>query len=112
MRTVVIEDEINNLNLLSHFIKKYCPEIELVGSCQNKKDGVTLIDSLKPDLVFLDIVLEEHNAFELLEEINNKNIKIIFVTAFDEFALKAFRYHAADYLQKPHRNKFRYYSRR
>jgi len=101
MRTVVIEDEINNLNLLSHFIKKYCPEIELVGSCQNKKDGVTLIDSLKPDLVFLDIVLEEHNAFELLEEINNKNIKIIFITAFDEFALKAFRYHAADYLLKP-----------
>lgn len=48
MRTVVIEDEINNLNLLSHFIKKYCPEIELVGSCQNKKDGVTLIDFLKP----------------------------------------------------------------
>jgi len=86
---------------LTHFIKKYCPEIELVGSCQNKKDGITLIDTLKPDLVFLDIVLEEHNAFELLEEINNKNIKIIFVTAFDKFALKAFRYHAVDYLLKP-----------
>jgi two-component system LytT family response regulator len=101
MKTIIVEDEINNLNLLSHFLKKYCPEVELIASCQTKDVGVKLINQLKPDLVFLDVVLEENTAFELLEEIENKELNVIFVTAFDEYALKAFRTHAIDYLLKP-----------
>lgn len=101
MRTLVVEDEINNLNLLSHFLKKYCPEIELIDTAQTKEDGIALIDELKPELVFLDIVLDQHTAFELLEETQHKDLKVVFVTAFNEFALKAFRYHAVDYLLKP-----------
>jgi two-component system LytT family response regulator len=93
MKTIIVEDEINNLNLLSHFLKKYCPEVELIASCQTKDVGVKLINQLKPDLVFLDVVLEENTAFELLEEIENKELNVIFVTAFDEYALKAFRTH-------------------
>lgn len=101
MKTIVVEDELNNLNLLSHFLKKYCPEVDLVASCQTKDEGVELVNQLNPDLLFLDIVLEENTAFELLEEIEHKDVNVIFVTAFDEYALKAFRYHAVDYLLKP-----------
>lgn len=101
MKTILIEDELNNLNLLSHFLKKYCPEVNLIATGHTKDEGVLLINKLKPDLLFLDIVLEESNAFELLEEIDDKNIKVIFVTAFEEFALKAFQEHAVDYLLKP-----------
>ena len=101
MKTILIEDELNNLNLLSHFLKKYCPEVNLIATGHTKDEGVLLINKLKPDLLFLDIVLEESNAFELLEEIDDKNIKVIFVTAFEEFALKAFQGHAVDYLLKP-----------
>jgi two-component system LytT family response regulator len=101
MKTIVVEDELNNLNLLSHFLKKYCPEVDLVASCQTKDEGVELFNQLNPDLLFLDIVLEENTAFELLEEIEHKDVNVIFVTAFDEYALKAFRYHAVDYLLKP-----------
>lgn len=101
MKTIVVEDELNNLNLLSHFLKKYCPEVDLIASCQTKDQGVELVNQLNPDLLFLDIVLEESTAFELLEEIDHKDVKIVFITAFDEYALKAFRYHAVDYLLKP-----------
>lgn len=101
MKTIIIEDELNNLNLLTHFLKKYCPEIDLIASCQTKDEGVALINQHRPDLLFLDIVLEENNAFELLEEIEHKEVKVVFVTAFDQYALKAFRYHAVDYLLKP-----------
>lgn len=100
MKTIIIEDELNNLNLLTHFLKKYCPEIDLIASCQTKDEGVALINQHRPDLLFLDIVLEENNAFELLEEIEYKEVKVVFVTAFDQYALKAFRYHAVDYLLK------------
>jgi two-component system LytT family response regulator len=101
MKTIVIEDELNNLNLLSHFLKKYCPEVDLIASCQTKDEGVKLVNQLNPDLLFLDIVLEENTAFQLLEEIEHKEVKVIFITAFDQYALKAFRYQAVDYLLKP-----------
>ena len=71
MKTIVIEDELNNLNLLSHFLKKYCPEVDLIASCQTKDEGVKLVNQLNPDLLFLDIVLEENTAFQLLEEIRS-----------------------------------------
>ena len=101
MNTIVVEDELNNLNLLSHFLKKYCPEVNLIASCQTKDEGAALVNQLNPDLLFLDIVLEENTAFELLEEIEHKEVKVIFITAFDQYALKAFRYQAVDYLLKP-----------
>lgn len=85
MKTIVVEDELKNLNLLSHFLKKYCPEVDLVASCQTKDEGVELVNQLNPDLLFLDIVLEENTAFELLEEIKHKDVNVIFVTAFDEY---------------------------
>jgi two-component system LytT family response regulator len=101
LKALIVEDEINNAELLKHFVTKYCPEIELVGTCHNKEEAITAIPEFKPQLLFLDIVLEEDNAFDLLREIDSSNMHIIFITAFDEYALKAFRFNAADYLLKP-----------
>ena len=101
IKTIIIEDEINNAKLLEHFIIKYCPEIELIATCKSKNEAVESIKKLQPQLLFLDIILDDHTAFELLEEIDYSSLNIIFITAFDEYALKAFQYNAADYLLKP-----------
>ncbi|MBL4662770.1 MAG: response regulator transcription factor, partial [Flavobacteriaceae bacterium] len=98
---VIIDDEINNINLLIHFIQKYCPLINTVGTASTKDEAITVINITKPKIVFLDIILDEGTGFDLLEEITYKKSKVIFVTAFDEYAIKAFKYNAIDYLLKP-----------
>ena len=101
LKAILVEDEINNANLLKHFLTKYCPEIHLLDSCQNKEQAIQSINKWNPQLLFLDIILENETAFDLLQEIDYSNTHIVFITAFDEYALKAFRYNAADYLLKP-----------
>lgn len=101
LRAVLIDDEKNNLDLLSHFIKKYCDDVEIISECLTYKDALLKVDELKPDLLFLDIVLDENTAFDLLNDLKFKKFNIIFTTAYDEYAVKAFRYNTADYLLKP-----------
>lgn len=98
---IIIDDETNNLDLLVHFINQYCPQVKVVGKAITKDDGVALINKLQPQLLFLDIMLDEGTGFDLLEEVTFTETKVIFVTAFDEFAIKAFKYNAVDYLLKP-----------
>lgn len=99
--SIIIEDEKNNADLLAHFVKKYCPIIDLAAVSLTKKEAIAAIETHQPQLLFLDIVLDEGTAFELLEEVDTAQMQIIFITAFDEFALKAFRYNAVDYILKP-----------
>ncbi|MBL6669611.1 MAG: response regulator [Flavobacteriaceae bacterium] len=101
IKTLIIEDEKNNADLLAHFLNKYCPTIEVIGIAYSKDEAILEIEKEQPDLLFLDIILDIDTAFDLLEEINYYLIQIIFVTAFDEYALRAFRYNAVDYLLKP-----------
>lgn len=101
INVVLIDDEINNLDLLDHFITKYCPQLNIVGKASTRKEGVILVNDLKPQLLFLDIMLDEGTGFDLLEEVTFTQTKVIFVTAFDEFAIKAFRFNAVDYILKP-----------
>jgi len=91
----------NNADLLAHFIDKYCPSIDVSDVAHTKEDAIKAIEKEQPDLLFLDIVLDVDTAFDLLEEVDYNGLQIIFVTAFDEYALKAFRYNAVDYLLKP-----------
>lgn len=100
IRTVIVEDEKLARNLLKSFLQD-TDTIELVGECENGFEGVKTINELKPDLVFLDIQMPKINGFELLELLDHKP-HIIFATAYDQYALKAFEYHAADYLLKPY----------
>ncbi len=101
IRVLIIDDE--------PFARKYIrelllrePGIEIVGEAGNGKDGVELINELRPDLVFLDIQMPEMNGFEALSEVDSENLPVIvFTTAFEEFAIRAFEVHALDYLLKP-----------
>lgn len=99
IRTLIIEDEELARRLLRTYLNEY-PELEILGECENGFEGVKSINELKPDLIFLDIQMPKITGFEMLELIDH-HPEIIFTTAYDQYALKAFEYNAADYLLKP-----------
>lgn len=99
MRSLIIEDSRLARQELKHLLKSI-PEIDLVGEAENADQALELIPKLKPDLLFLDIQMPGKNGFELLEELDNAP-HVIFTTAYDQYALKAFECNALDYLQKP-----------
>ena len=101
IKTILVEDEVKNMELLLHFIKKYCPSLEVVATCLTFAEAVKTLNKVEADLVFLDILLDENTSFDLLETINHTNFQIIFTTAFDEYAIQAFKYNTVDYLLKP-----------
>lgn len=99
IETLIIEDEELARNLLKSYLKDH-PHVKLIGECENGFEGVQKINELKPDLVFLDIQMPKITGFEMLELLDHKP-EIIFTTAYDQYALKAFDYNALDYLLKP-----------
>ncbi|GAB5401015.1 MAG: LytTR family DNA-binding domain-containing protein [Aureisphaera sp.] len=101
IKTVLIDDEGKNLKILEHFLSTYCPQVAVVGQAQTKSDAKDIIDREQPELIFLDILLDEGTGFDVLEEVQHKKAKIIFVTSYAEYAVKAFKYCAVDYLLKP-----------
>ena len=100
LRTIIVEDEELARNLMKSFLKEN-ENIEIIAECENGFEGVKLINEMKPDLVFLDIQMPKITGFELLELLEHKP-HIIFATAYDQYALKAFEFNAADYLLKPY----------
>nr|WP_299385691.1 LytTR family DNA-binding domain-containing protein [Allomuricauda sp.] len=96
---VIVEDSRLARNELKELIKKY-PEVEILGEAENVDQGFELIQSQKPQLLFLDINMPEKDGFELLEMLDEVPITV-FTTAFDEYAIKSFEYNALDYLLKP-----------
>ena len=101
IRAILIDDEPFCTAGLEIDLKETCPQVEIVAICNSAKDGMQQIKALKPDVVFLDIEMPWMNGFELIEVLSPINFEIIFVTAFDQFAVKAFRLSAVDYLMKP-----------
>ena len=101
MTAIIVDDEQNNIDLLFHFIQKYVPEVHVLDRCLTYEDALRSISNIQPQLVFLDILLDEKNAFDLLKELDHLDFQIIFTTAYDEYALKAFQYNTVDYLLKP-----------
>ncbi len=101
IRAIIIEDEVNIREGLKKLIKLTAQEVEIIAETAYVKEAVQLINQEKPDLIFLDIELEDGNGFDLLQQINFRNLKIIFTTAYNQFAIKAFKYSAIDYLLKP-----------
>ncbi|HEV7781804.1 MAG TPA: LytTR family DNA-binding domain-containing protein [Chitinophagaceae bacterium] len=105
IRAVHIEDEPRNIELLQTLIRTHCSDmVSLEGHAKDINEAITLIRDKKPQLVYLDIELNRGNAFELLEKLKESgefNFTVIFITAFNDYAVKAFRYHAVDYLLKP-----------
>ena len=101
IRTLIVDDMLLPRQRLNRYLKKE-PDITIVGESVNGREAVAAIESLQPDLVFLDVQMPEMDGFEVVETVGVKNMPaVIFVTAFDQFALRAFEVHAIDYLLKP-----------
>jgi two-component system LytT family response regulator len=101
MKAIIIDDEPNAVGLLELRLAQYCPQIEIVAACTNSIKGVEAIKYHQPDLLFLDIEMPQMNGFQVLEAIGDIAFSLIFVTAYDKFAVKAFKYSALDYILKP-----------
>lgn len=99
IRAIIVDDEELARQVIREFVGAH-PEIKLVGECSNGFEAVKSVTELKPDLLFLDIQMPKLDGFEVLELIGN-DLRVIFVTAFDRYAIKAFEVHAVDYLLKP-----------
>lgn len=101
MRAVVVDDIEKFRDNLIQDLSDYCPEVEVVGTADGVISAAKEIKSKQPDVVFLDIQINQGTAFDLLEVLGNVDFKIIFTTASDEYAIKAFKLSAIDYLLKP-----------
>lgn len=101
LQAVLIDDDQSNLSSLSEKLSRHCPQIRIIAQCDNAQDGLKAIDSLHPDVVFLDIEMPVMNGFLMLQHLSYKQFALIFVTAYDHYAIKAIRYSALDYLVKP-----------
>ncbi len=99
MRAIIVDDEDLARGIVREFLAPY-PDVEVVAECSNGFDAVKAIAELKPDLVFLDIQMPKLNGFEVLDLLDVKP-RVIFVTAYDSYAIKAFEVNAIDYLLKP-----------
>ncbi len=101
IKAVIIDDEKSAVISIELALKEYCPAVEVVGKSYSAKDGIKEIEEKKPDLVFLDIQMPHMTGIELLEQVVQRSFDVIFVTAFNEYAVKAFKLNAIDYLLKP-----------
>lgn len=101
LNAIIVDDELHCVETLKFEIERHCPEINVIHSASSGKEGIEAIRSLRPDLVFLDIEMKDMNGFQLLQNLDKYDFHLIFVTAYDQYAIKAFKYSAIDYLLKP-----------
>jgi two-component system, LytTR family, response regulator len=99
---LIIDDELTSAETLKGLLERYCPQIEVLGCADGVKTGIAAIEKYKPEIVFLDVEMKDGTGFDLLEQLpDDLPQQVIFVTAFDQYAIKAFRFCALDYLLKP-----------
>jgi two-component system, LytTR family, response regulator len=101
IRVVLVDDEESARDVLENLLKRFCPTVELLDKCSNLESAVESIKRHKPDLVFLDIQMPNYAGFEIVRFFEQIDFSIIFVTAYDQYALRAFEIAAVDYLLKP-----------
>jgi two-component system LytT family response regulator len=101
LKAVIVDDELSGIEVLEYSLKKHCPEIEIVQTFSSSTEALDRIPAIMPDVLFVDIEMPQLNGFELVEQLASYNIHVVFTTAYNEFALKAFRVSALDYLLKP-----------
>lgn len=101
IKAIIIDDEERGVDVLTGLISRYCPGVDIAGTATDIATGTSLIRQHKPDVVFLDIEMPGKSGFELLEQFGNIGFEVIFVTAYNEYAIRALRFSALDYLLKP-----------
>jgi two-component system, LytTR family, response regulator len=101
IRTVTVEDEEKSLYVLHELIRQCAPDLELCGSASHTGNAVKLIETTAPQLVFMDVRIADGTGFDVLQQLSSRNFELILVTAYDHYAIDAFRFAAIDYLLKP-----------
>ena len=101
LTAIIIDDEPKGRMALKQKLYDYCPQVELLAEAGDGAEGLQLIEKHKPEIVFLDIEMPRMDGFEMLKQLHDKNFHIIFTTAYDQYAIKAIKYSAFDYLLKP-----------
>lgn len=101
MKAILIDDEPHNLSNLRSLLATYCPSVEVCAVALNAEEGKKALSKHQPDLLFLDIQMPEQDGFELLRSLAECNFEVVFVTAYDQYAIQAMRFSAVDYLLKP-----------
>lgn len=101
IRTIIIDDESDAREALRMALERYCPDVEILKSCTTPEEGIQSIRELQPHLVFLDVQMPHLSGFDLLAEIGEIDFVVIFVTAYNHYAIKAIKFSALDYLLKP-----------
>ncbi len=102
INTIIIDDEVHCIRRLNNLLKEYCKDnIHLLGAYENIEEGLSAIKGLRPGLVFLDVQLNEKTGFDMLREIKDITFELIFTTAYEKYAVQAFKFSAIDYLLKP-----------
>ncbi|MCI4667138.1 MAG: LytTR family DNA-binding domain-containing protein [Bacteroidia bacterium] len=101
IKALLVEDEKNSQELISGLINEYCEGVEVAGIAGSVAEALKKIEELQPELLFLDIELPDGDGFQVLEKTAIKDFEVIFITAYDQYATKAFKFSATDYLLKP-----------
>ncbi len=98
---IIIDDETKCVHTLELIIKRHCPELQLLASCDSAESGLEAIRTHRPQVVFLDIEMPKMNGFDMLDKVGKIDFHVVFTTAYSQFAIKAFQYSALNYLLKP-----------
>ena len=101
IRAIIIDDEIKSRETLNGMLSRYCKNVEIVAEADGYTTGISQIKKHQPDVIFLDIQMLDGSGFKLLEDVGEINFEVIFTTAFDQYAIRAIKYSALDYLLKP-----------
>src|SRR6187455_528285 len=101
IKAILIDDEVHCLDTLNMLITDFCPEVQIMEQCRSAKQGLDAVAKHQPAMIFLDIEMPVMNGFEFLEQLKEINFAIVFTTSYDQYAIKAIRFSALDYLLKP-----------
>ena len=101
LKTIIIDDEPDCVRLLELQLKQHCPNVNITGTTSNAEEGLIMLLKTPPDLLFLDIEMPRLNGFDLLEKVGDLHFQVVFTTAYDRYAVRAFKFSALDYLLKP-----------
>jgi two-component system LytT family response regulator len=101
LNAILVDDEESSLSSLREKILRHCPQVNIIAACGSAQSAIEKIDTLQPDLIFLDIEMPVMNGFLMLQQLQFKDFELIFTTAYGHYAIKAIRFSALDYLMKP-----------
>jgi two-component system LytT family response regulator len=101
IKTVIIDDEVKARETIKSMLNTYCPDVEVIVTASSVKEGIKVLEKSTPDLVFLDIKMGDGTGFDLLRQLKDIKFFLVFITAFEEFAIRAIKFSALDYILKP-----------